>query len=158
MSRDAKRRTASDAELAANERALVRVIYANGRSEDHHLPVGVYSVGRERGDLTFPGDRNVSRIHATVEIEPGVVRITDLESTCGTFTQHGIRLREPFSMRVHDSVTIGNNSITVLGVVRRTGGTSVSFPEGVAVSSSAITQPELTVVDPDELNDLFDDE
>jgi pSer/pThr/pTyr-binding forkhead associated (FHA) protein len=148
--------SASPGDLAANERALVRVVYANGKSEDRYLGLGVYSVGRERGDFTFPGDRNVSRIHASLEIVPGSVRITVLVSTCGTFTQHGIRLREPFPMRVHDCITIGNNSFTVLGVVRRTGGTSLPF-NGVVVSGSAVTQPELTAVDPDELADLLDD-
>lgn len=134
----------------------MRVVFASGRSEDRYLPVGVYSVGRERGDFTFPGDRNVSRIHATLEVVPGSVRITDLDSTCGTFTQHGVRLREPFPMRVHDCITIGNNSVTVLSVVRRTSGTSLPF-NGVAVSGSAVTQPEMSAVDPDELTDLLDD-
>jgi pSer/pThr/pTyr-binding forkhead associated (FHA) protein len=42
-------------------------------------------VGRDAGDVTFPGDRYVSARHAIIRVEPDGVTITDLGSSNGSF-------------------------------------------------------------------------
>jgi len=51
------------------------------------LRPGENSVGRDAGDITFPGDRYVSARHAVFKVEPGGVTFTDLGSSNGSFVK-----------------------------------------------------------------------
>jgi hypothetical protein len=64
---------------------LVQLLDGGGVAETFPLCPGVSTVGRDVGDVTFPGDRYVSARHAIIKVEPGGVTITDLNSSNGTF-------------------------------------------------------------------------
>ena len=44
-------------------------------------------MGRDAGDVTFPGDRYVSARHAVIRVEPDGVTFTDLGSSNGSFVK-----------------------------------------------------------------------
>jgi pSer/pThr/pTyr-binding forkhead associated (FHA) protein len=127
--------------------AVIRRQTKDSEVEDHILPIGQYSIGRNEGDLTFPLDKNVSRKHARLDVVPGAVRLTDLGSTCGTFTAHGIRLQDPFPMRPNDTVRLGNGSLTLVHVPRGADGL------GHFASRTAATHQELPAITDDMLDD-----
>jgi hypothetical protein len=99
------------------------------------LRPGSYSVGRTNCDLLLTGDRNVSRRHATLDVSHKLVRLTDLNSSCGTFDPSGARVEEPYSMCAGDWVVLGRTKLRVVSVAE--------ISEATGRSSSAMTQPEL---------------
>ncbi len=64
---------------------LSQLLDGGGVAEIFPLGPGENTVGRDAGDVTFPGDRYVSARHALIKVEPGGVTITDLNSSNGTF-------------------------------------------------------------------------
>jgi pSer/pThr/pTyr-binding forkhead associated (FHA) protein len=64
---------------------LAQLLDGGGVAEIFPLRPGENSVGRDVGDVSFPGDRYVSARHATIQVDPGGVTITDLNSSNGTF-------------------------------------------------------------------------
>jgi pSer/pThr/pTyr-binding forkhead associated (FHA) protein len=66
---------------------LTQLLDGGGTGEVFPLRPGENGVGREVGDITFPGDRYVSARHARLEVSDGAVTLTDLGSSNGTFVK-----------------------------------------------------------------------
>jgi pSer/pThr/pTyr-binding forkhead associated (FHA) protein len=66
---------------------LAQLLDGGGVAEVFPLRPGENTVGRDAGDVTFPGDRYVSARHAILRVEPGGVTITDLGSSNGSFVK-----------------------------------------------------------------------
>jgi len=64
---------------------LAQLLDGGGVAEIFPLRPGENTVGRDAGDVTFPGDRYVSARHAVIRVEPDGVTITDLGSSNGSF-------------------------------------------------------------------------
>jgi pSer/pThr/pTyr-binding forkhead associated (FHA) protein len=64
---------------------LAQLLDGGGVAEIFPLRPGENTVGRDAGDVTFPGDRYVSARHAIICVEPGGVTLTDLGSSNGSF-------------------------------------------------------------------------
>jgi pSer/pThr/pTyr-binding forkhead associated (FHA) protein len=66
---------------------LVQLLDGGGVAEVFPLRDGENTVGRDAGDVTFPGDRYVSARHAVIRVEPDAVVLTDLGSSNGSFVK-----------------------------------------------------------------------
>ena len=66
-------------------------------------------VGREDGDLNFPGDMFMSGKHATVEEKDGKFVLTDFDSRNGTY----LRLKTEKALSHGDYVFIGKKLLRV---------------------------------------------
>lgn len=64
---------------------LAQLLEGGGLGEIHPLREGENIVGREAGEVAFPGDRYVSARHARIEVSGEVATVTDLGSSNGTF-------------------------------------------------------------------------
>jgi pSer/pThr/pTyr-binding forkhead associated (FHA) protein len=64
---------------------LVQLLEGGGSGEIFPLRDGQHLIGREAGDVTFPGDRYVSARHARVDVRGEAVTVADLGSSNGTF-------------------------------------------------------------------------
>ena len=68
------------------------------------LPAGGAVLGRERGDVTFPGDKFMSARHAQITTEQGSnVFLTDLNSSNGTWT----RINQQYVLNDQDFIFLG---------------------------------------------------
>ncbi len=66
---------------------LAQLLEGGGLGEIFPLKPGENQVGREAGDLVFPGDRYVSGRHAKLDVSDAEVTVTDLGSSNGTFVR-----------------------------------------------------------------------
>lgn len=66
-------------------------------------------MGRERGQITFPGDRYISAIHARISFQNNQYALEDLGSRNGTF----IRIRKEQTLRHNDVLIIGEQLLRV---------------------------------------------
>lgn len=66
---------------------LTQLLDGGGLGEVFPLRPGENAVGREAGDVTFPGDRYVSARHARLVVADDGVTLTDLGSSNGTFVK-----------------------------------------------------------------------
>jgi pSer/pThr/pTyr-binding forkhead associated (FHA) protein len=66
---------------------LTQLLDGGGLGEIFPLRPGENTVGREAGDVTFPGDRYVSARHARFQVAEGGVTLADLGSSNGTFVK-----------------------------------------------------------------------
>jgi pSer/pThr/pTyr-binding forkhead associated (FHA) protein len=66
---------------------LSQLLDGGGVAEIFPLRPGENTVGRDAGDVTFPGDRYVSARHAIIRVTPDGVTITDLGSSNGSFVK-----------------------------------------------------------------------
>jgi len=85
-------------------------IYEGGRRGDV-FPVkdGEVSLGREYGDIVFPGDGFVSGRHASFVFKGGRLSVKDLGSSNGTF----FRLMQPTVLDSGDKLLIGRHLVKV---------------------------------------------
>lgn len=86
-----------------------------GREEASYLLKGkTVLLGRDEGDVQFPRDRHVSRLHAKItRDDAGVITLKDLGSRRGTF----LRLRRPRPIDFGAEVIIGQQRFRVDGPV-----------------------------------------
>ncbi len=82
---------------------LAQLLEGGGVGEIHPLHEGENLIGRETGELVFPGDRYVSARHARVVVVGDAVTVTDLGSSNGTFR----RISGPTAMAPGDQLLIG---------------------------------------------------
>lgn len=82
---------------------LAQLLEGGGLGEIFPLKPGENQLGREAGDVVFPGDRYVSARHAKLEVREQEVTITDLGSSNGTF----VKVVGPMTLKVGDQVLIG---------------------------------------------------
>ncbi|HVP68561.1 MAG TPA: FHA domain-containing protein [Anaeromyxobacteraceae bacterium] len=88
---------------------LVQLLEGGGTGEVFPLRLGANSVGREMGDVTFPGDRYVSGRHARIDVTETAVTVTDLGSSNGTF----LRVTGPTDLAAGDQVLLGMQLLRV---------------------------------------------
>ncbi len=129
---------------ASPEAARFEIRHWDGKVETTTLPLGHHDIGRTEGDIVFPQDRNVSRLHAQLEVAQGRVRYVDMGSTCGSFTASGQRIHGALLLKAGDSVLLGNGVLTVLSVA--SGGLSSL---GTAVTHQEMSAVNLEDWDPD---------
>jgi pSer/pThr/pTyr-binding forkhead associated (FHA) protein len=82
---------------------LAQLLEGGGLGEIFPLRPGENQVGREAGDLVFPGDRYVSARHAKLEVGEQEVTLTDLGSSNGTF----VKIVGPMPLHPGDQILIG---------------------------------------------------
>lgn len=90
---------------------LVQLLEGGGLGEVLPLRAGANVVGRESGDVAFPGDRYVSGRHARIDVGEGAVTLTDLGSSNGTF----LRIAGPTEVGPGDQVLVGMQLLRVEG-------------------------------------------
>jgi pSer/pThr/pTyr-binding forkhead associated (FHA) protein len=66
-------------------------------------------LGRERGQITFPGDRFISSIHAKIYLEEQQICLEDVRSRNGTF----IQIRDQTQLKHKDVMIIGEQLLRV---------------------------------------------
>ncbi|MEI9952836.1 MAG: NINE protein [Pseudomonadota bacterium] len=121
----------------------LRISYTDGRTEDREFGRGRYRLGRDTGDVVL-GDPNTSAVHAELDVEPPLARLTDAGSTNGTFDAAGTRLSAPYVMRPGEPLRLGSTQITLLAAQPAKGGTQVmgQVPEiGVAPGPTGYGPP-----------------
>lgn len=74
-----------------------------------------FELGRTREAEMFLRDPEVSRRHARLEAQNGVVFLEDLKSSNGTFL-NGRRLTEPLEIRAGDEIDVGTTRLVVSSV------------------------------------------
>ena len=83
---------------------LVQIGIGGVEQNVYCLPAGGAVLGRERGDVTFPGDKFMSARHAQITTEQGsTVFLTDLNSSNGTW----IRISQPYVLNDQDFIFLG---------------------------------------------------
>ena len=82
---------------------LAQLLEGGGLGEIHPLRDGENVIGREEGEVVFPGDRYVSARHARVNLAGDVFTVTDLGSSNGTFR----RISGPTPIAPGDQLLIG---------------------------------------------------
>jgi pSer/pThr/pTyr-binding forkhead associated (FHA) protein len=82
---------------------LAQLLEGGGLGEIHPLHEGENVIGREVGEVVFPGDRYVSARHARVDLAGDAVTVTDLGSSNGTFR----KLSGPTPLSPGDQLLIG---------------------------------------------------
>jgi pSer/pThr/pTyr-binding forkhead associated (FHA) protein len=90
---------------------LAQLLEGGGLGEIFPLKPGENPVGREAGDIVFPGDRYVSARHASVAVADQEVTVTDLGSSNGTF----VRVVGAAPLTPGDQVLIGAQLFRVDG-------------------------------------------
>jgi len=110
---------------------VLRIEYADGRSEERAFPAGRFTVGRDGGDVVLGGDSKVSATHAQLEIGSGRVTIRDLGSRNGTLDARGQRLTGAHALSLDQPVRLGLCSLTLLRLL----GTSANEASPAAVGS-----------------------
>ncbi|HET8733204.1 MAG TPA: FHA domain-containing protein [Anaeromyxobacteraceae bacterium] len=88
---------------------LVQLLEGGGTGEVIPLRAGTNAVGRETGEVSFPGDRYVSGRHARIDVGEGAVTLTDLGSSNGTF----LRIAGPTEIGPGDQVLVGMQLLRV---------------------------------------------
>ena len=63
------------------------------------------TLGRSPTNNIFVRDRNVSRVHCQIVVSDGVVTLTDLQSTNGTFVNNERTTETP--LKVRDEIRVG---------------------------------------------------
>lgn len=81
-----------------------KLVGPNG--EEYDLKGGEYKIGREGADISFGADSGVSRSHAVISRAGGVVTITDLGSTNGTYV-NGVKISGATELKAGDLLILG---------------------------------------------------
>jgi pSer/pThr/pTyr-binding forkhead associated (FHA) protein len=82
---------------------LAQLLEGGGLGEIFPLKPGENQLGREAGDLVFPGDRYVSARHAKLDVSEQEVTLTDLGSSNGTF----VKVAGSTPLKPGDNILIG---------------------------------------------------
>jgi len=90
---------------------LAQLLEGGGLGEIFPLREGENGVGRDAGEVTFPGDRYVSARHARVDVFSGAVTLTDVGSSNGTF----VKLLGPADLEPGDQLLVGGQLLRVEG-------------------------------------------
>jgi len=88
---------------------LTQLLDGGGAGEAFPLAPGDNQLGREAGQVVFPGDRYVSARHARLSVGEGGVTLTDLGSSNGTFVK--VLGRTP--LQAGDQLLIGSQLLRV---------------------------------------------
>jgi len=88
---------------------LAQLLEGGGVGEVFPLHEGENTVGRDAGEVTFPGDRYVSARHARVDVFGGSVTLTDVGSSNGTF----VRIAGTTPLEPGDQLLVGGQLLRV---------------------------------------------
>jgi pSer/pThr/pTyr-binding forkhead associated (FHA) protein len=88
---------------------LAQLLEGGGVGEVFPLREGENTVGRDAGEVTFPGDRYVSARHARVDVFGGAVTLTDAGSSNGTF----VRIAGATPLEPGDQLLVGGQLLRV---------------------------------------------
>lgn len=88
---------------------LVQLLEGGGLGEVMPLRAGASTIGRETGEVSFPGDRYVSGRHARIDVGEAAVTLTDLGSSNGTF----VRVGGPTEIGAGDQLLLGMQLLRV---------------------------------------------
>jgi pSer/pThr/pTyr-binding forkhead associated (FHA) protein len=88
---------------------LTQLLDGGGLGEIHPLREGENVVGREAGEVVFPGDRYVSARHAQIEVAGEILTLSDLGSSNGTFR----RIAGPTVITPGDQLLVGAQLLKV---------------------------------------------
>jgi len=88
---------------------LVQILEGGMRGGGFPIKEGSNALGREQGDVVFPGDGFVSSRHATLDVRQGQLFVTDRGSSNGTF----VRLGMPAFVEHNDQFLIGRQLLRV---------------------------------------------
>lgn len=81
-----------------------KLVGPNG--EEYDIRGGEYKIGREGADISFGADSGVSRSHAVISRNGGVLTITDLGSTNGTYV-NGVKITGATELKPGDLLILG---------------------------------------------------
>ncbi|MBI3965883.1 MAG: FHA domain-containing protein, partial [Chloroflexi bacterium] len=120
----------------AHETGLFDLVFENGPQAGTAIRLGAEpaSIGRRADNMIVLSDREVSRHHARVEIRGGVVVLTDVGSTNGTFV-NGLRIEGPQVLRPGDFVELGSSC----AVLRLNPSAPAAASEETVVSGGAVS-------------------
>lgn len=105
---------------------------------------GVITIGRTPdNDVSFPGDSNVSRYHAEIEIDHGHYRLIDLKSSNGT-TLNGNSVSSGVDLSDGDKIVLGGSS-DIAVAIRKPGDEK---PAQAQVETQAVTNAPSVSVPP----------
>jgi pSer/pThr/pTyr-binding forkhead associated (FHA) protein len=90
---------------------LTQLLEGGGAGEVFPLRLGENALGREVGQICFPGDRYVSARHARLDVSESGAQLTDLGSSNGTF----IRVAAPTRIGAGDQILVGMQLLRVEG-------------------------------------------
>jgi pSer/pThr/pTyr-binding forkhead associated (FHA) protein len=82
---------------------LAQLLEGGGLGEIHPLHEGENVIGRESGEVVFPGDRYISARHARIDLAGDAATVVDLGSSNGTFR----RISGPTPLSPGDQLLIG---------------------------------------------------
>jgi pSer/pThr/pTyr-binding forkhead associated (FHA) protein len=88
---------------------LSQLLEGGGVGEVFPLREGENTVGRDAGEVTFPGDRYVSARHARIDVFGGAVTLTDVGSSNGTF----VRIAGGTPLEPGDQLLVGGQLLRV---------------------------------------------
>jgi hypothetical protein len=88
---------------------LIQLLEGGRRGDAFPLHDGENLIGRESGDISFPGDGFVSGRHAIVSVRGDRVTVRDVGSSNGTF----VRLAAPTPLESNDQLLIGRQLLRV---------------------------------------------
>ncbi|HYG66813.1 MAG TPA: FHA domain-containing protein [Anaeromyxobacteraceae bacterium] len=88
---------------------LAQFLEGGGVGELYPLRPGENAIGREAGEVAFPGDRYVSARHALVDVREAEIVLEDLGSSNGTF----VRLRGVTPIGPGDQLLVGAQLLRV---------------------------------------------
>jgi pSer/pThr/pTyr-binding forkhead associated (FHA) protein len=90
---------------------LTQLLEGGGAGEVFPLRLGENTLGREVGQISFPGDRYVSARHARVDVSDAGAVLTDLGSSNGTF----VRVAAATRIGPGDQILVGMQLLRVEG-------------------------------------------
>lgn len=88
---------------------LVQLLDGGRRGDAFPLREGENLIGREAGDITFPGDGFVSGRHAVLRVQADRMTLRDVGSSNGTF----VRLDQPTNLENGDQLLMGRHLLKV---------------------------------------------
>lgn len=88
---------------------LSQLLEGGGLGEVFPLREGTNLVGREAGDVVFPGDRYVSARHARIEVAGREITLTDAGSSNGTF----VKITGAADLSIGDQLLVGGQLLRV---------------------------------------------
>jgi pSer/pThr/pTyr-binding forkhead associated (FHA) protein len=88
---------------------LSQLLEGGGLGEIFPLREGTNLVGREAGEVVFPGDRYVSARHARIEVAAGEITLADAGSSNGTF----VKLTGTADLSIGDQLLVGGQLLRV---------------------------------------------
>jgi hypothetical protein len=125
------------------ERSIFQLVMSQGPKPGHvfELPRSTVSIGRDPGNQVLIDDSQISRQHARITPQGGLMVLEDLGSTNGT-TVNGLRISAPHTLAHGDEIGLGDNVMLIFhGRPAGDAGDTMVAPRAVYTGSPAIQSP-----------------